>query len=96
MEQGRGDAEASGAATSAGDNAHSANGSYAACGSSSSASDNAQLGTEAQADHSLTHFQVVDWVRTYPTFRFGGVEGTRVCTVAFRRTACFQPPAARP
>jgi hypothetical protein len=30
--------------------------------------------------------ELVDWVRTYPTFRFGGVEGTRVCTVAFRKT----------
>jgi len=25
-------------------------------------------------------------VRTYPLFRFGGVEGTRVCTVAFKKT----------
>jgi hypothetical protein len=32
-------------------------------------------------------FQEVDRVRTYPVFRFGGVEGTRVATVAFRRTA---------
>ena len=30
-------------------------------------------------------FKLVDWVRTYPTFRYGGVEGTRVCTVAFRK-----------
>eukprot|EP00271_Cylindrocystis_brebissonii_P016017 TRINITY_DN3914_c0_g1_i1.p1 TRINITY_DN3914_c0_g1~~TRINITY_DN3914_c0_g1_i1.p1 ORF type:complete len:471 (-),score=83.78 TRINITY_DN3914_c0_g1_i1:2448-3860(-) len=30
-------------------------------------------------------FEVVDHVRTYPTFRFGGSEGSRVCTVAFRR-----------
>ncbi len=27
----------------------------------------------------------VDHVRTYPVLRFGGREGTRVCTVAFRR-----------
>ena len=32
-------------------------------------------------------FELVDWVRTYPTFRFGGVEGTRVCTAAFRKKA---------
>ena len=31
-------------------------------------------------------FTLIDWVKTYPTFRFGGVEGTRVCTLAFRRT----------
>ncbi|EIE20666.1 S-adenosyl-L-methionine-dependent methyltransferase [Coccomyxa subellipsoidea C-169] len=30
-------------------------------------------------------FEYVDHVRTYPMFRFGGVEGSRVCTVAFRR-----------
>ena len=30
-------------------------------------------------------FEYVDHVRTYPTFRFGGREGSRVCTVAFRR-----------
>ncbi|CAM6081606.1 unnamed protein product [Calypogeia fissa] len=29
--------------------------------------------------------QYIDHVRTYPTFRFGGVEGSRVCTVAFLR-----------
>lgn len=27
----------------------------------------------------------IDHVRTYPTYRFGGVEGSRVCTVAFLR-----------
>ena len=32
-------------------------------------------------------FEYVDHVRTYPTFRFGGREGSRVCTVAFRRVA---------
>ena len=30
-------------------------------------------------------FKYVDHVRTYPTFRFGGCEGSRVCTVAFQR-----------
>jgi hypothetical protein len=30
-------------------------------------------------------FEYVDHVRTYPTFRFGGCEGSRVCTVALRR-----------
>ena len=30
-------------------------------------------------------FECVDHVRTYPTFRFGGCEGSRVCTVALRR-----------
>ena len=30
-------------------------------------------------------FEYVDHVRTYPTFCFGGREGSRVCTVAFRR-----------
>ena len=31
------------------------------------------------------HWEYVDHVRTYPVFRFGGVEGSRVCTAAFRR-----------
>ena len=30
-------------------------------------------------------FSLIDWVKTYPTFRFGGFEGTRVCTLALRR-----------
>ncbi|CAA6665431.1 unnamed protein product [Spirodela intermedia] len=30
-------------------------------------------------------FQYIDHVRTYPTIMFGGVEGSRVATVAFRR-----------
>ena len=30
-------------------------------------------------------FEYVDHVRTYPKFKFGGVEGTRVCTIAFRK-----------
>ena len=32
-----------------------------------------------------TQWAYVDHVRTYPVLRFGGREGTRVCTVAFRR-----------
>lgn len=32
-----------------------------------------------------TCFEYVDHVRTYPTFKFGGVEGTHHCTVAFSR-----------
>lgn len=27
--------------------------------------------------------EYIDHVRTYPTFRFGGSEGSQVCTVAF-------------
>lgn len=34
---------------------------------------------------SLPAFKLIDWVRTYPTFRYGGIEGTRVCTVVFCR-----------
>ncbi|CAL9190050.1 unnamed protein product [Musa hybrid cultivar] len=30
--------------------------------------------------------QYIDHVRTYPTIMFGGVEGSRVCSVAFRRS----------
>ena len=30
-------------------------------------------------------FQYIDHVRTYPKFKFAGVEGTKVCTVAFRK-----------
>lgn len=32
-----------------------------------------------------SRLEVVDWVRTYPVFKFMGVEGTRVCTVGFRK-----------
>ena len=39
-----------------------------------------------QSEDVPPYFELVDWVRTYPIFRFGGVEGTRVCTVAFRRS----------
>ncbi|CAL9071937.1 unnamed protein product [Musa textilis] len=31
-------------------------------------------------------FQYIDHVRTYPTIMFGGVEGSRVCSVAFCRS----------
>ena len=30
-------------------------------------------------------FQYVDHVKTHPKFKFAGVEGTKVCTVAFRK-----------
>lgn len=30
-------------------------------------------------------FQYIDHVKTYPKFKFAGVEGTKVCTVAFRK-----------
>lgn len=30
-------------------------------------------------------FEAVDFMRSYPKFRFGGAEGTTVCTVAFRK-----------
>ena len=31
-------------------------------------------------------WRVVDWVKSgYPTFKFGGVEGSKVCTVAFQK-----------
>lgn len=33
----------------------------------------------------LPPFRYLDHVKSYPTFRFGGVEGTRVATVAFVR-----------
>ncbi len=39
-------------------------------------------GLEEQA---VMLWEYVDHVQTYPVFRFGGVEGTRVATVAFRR-----------
>lgn len=32
-------------------------------------------------------FHYIDHVKTYPTFRFGGIEGTRVSTVAFLRAS---------
>jgi EEF1A lysine methyltransferase 2 len=31
-----------------------------------------------------TRWRLVDWVK-YPTFRFGGVEGSKVCTLAFHK-----------
>ena len=30
-------------------------------------------------------FRYVDHIQTYPKFKFAGVEGTKVCTVAFRK-----------
>lgn len=30
-------------------------------------------------------FEYIDHVKSYPKFKFAGVEGTKVCTVAFRR-----------
>jgi EEF1A lysine methyltransferase 2 len=36
-------------------------------------------------DQGRRFWEYVDHVRTYQVFRFGGVEGTRVATVAFRR-----------
>ncbi|XP_073006528.1 uncharacterized protein [Typha latifolia] len=41
------------------------------------------LDQEASKEPSV--FQYLDHVRTYPTIMFGGVEGSRVCTVALRR-----------
>ena len=43
--------------------------------------------TRAQQKHShQPHlFQHVDHVQTYPKFKFAGIEGTKVCTVAFRK-----------
>lgn len=40
---------------------------------------------EQEAVTSPPHFQYVDHVRSYPTFMFGGVVGSRVATVAFIR-----------
>ncbi|KAJ3704434.1 hypothetical protein LUZ61_008139 [Rhynchospora tenuis] len=41
-----------------------------------------EAGNETNNKEKLA-FRYLDHVRTYPTFRFGGVEGSRVCTVAF-------------
>lgn len=32
-----------------------------------------------------TRWRLIDWVKTYPTFKFGGVEGSKVCTVALQK-----------
>lgn len=32
-----------------------------------------------------TRWRLVDWIKTYPKFKFGGVEGSKVCTVAFQK-----------
>ena len=44
-----------------------------------------ELSAELQAAAGGAAFEEVDRVRDYPVFRFGGVEGARVATVAFRR-----------
>lgn len=41
--------------------------------------------SQLSRNHPSALFEYFDHVRTYPTFRFGGVVGSRVCTVAFRR-----------
>ncbi|KAK9798965.1 hypothetical protein WJX73_001319 [Symbiochloris irregularis] len=41
------------------------------------------IGLRSDAD--CTQFEYVDYVRTYPVFQFGGQEGSRVCTVAFKK-----------
>ena len=41
--------------------------------------------TVAQKDRSALGFTYLDHVKTYPCFVFGGITGTKVCTVAFRR-----------
>ena len=45
-----------------------------------------QTADELSAEFQGEAFTEIDRVRTYPVFRFGGHEGTRVATVAFRRT----------
>lgn len=44
-----------------------------------------ELVQEFTGDSAAAAFAEVERVRTYPVFRFGGHEGTRVATVAFRR-----------
>jgi hypothetical protein len=44
-----------------------------------------ELSAELQAAAGGASFEEVDRVRDYPVFRFSGVEGARVATVAFRR-----------
>eukprot|EP00897_Mesotaenium_endlicherianum_P004614 jgi/Mesen1/4180/ME000219S03306 len=41
--------------------------------------------SRAHASSEASAFEFVGFVPTYPTYRFGGVEGTRVCTVAFSK-----------
>jgi len=36
-------------------------------------------------------FRFVDRVKTYPVFQFGGVEGSKVCTLAFQKVELEQP-----
>jgi hypothetical protein len=39
--------------------------------------------TTSHCSLSRLTFEYIDHIRTYPTFRFGGIEGSRVSTVAF-------------
>ena len=41
--------------------------------------------TCAQKGSSTLCFTYLDHVKTYPCFVFGGITGTKVCTVALRR-----------
>jgi len=43
------------------------------------------LQAEFSGEDGGTSFAYVDKVRTYPVFCFGGVEGTKVCTLAFQK-----------
>eukprot|EP00252_Welwitschia_mirabilis_P007922 TRINITY_DN19617_c0_g1_i1.p1 TRINITY_DN19617_c0_g1~~TRINITY_DN19617_c0_g1_i1.p1 ORF type:complete len:354 (+),score=68.49 TRINITY_DN19617_c0_g1_i1:135-1196(+) len=52
-------------------------------GHNSENSDSVEQGVSSNSVEPL--FQYIDHVRTYPTFTFGGIEGTRVATVAFLR-----------
>jgi EEF1A lysine methyltransferase 2 len=36
-------------------------------------------------DCTQARWRLIDWVKTYSVFRFGGVEGSKVCTVAFQK-----------
>lgn len=40
---------------------------------------------ESQDGQTSAPFQYIDHIRSYPTFMFGGVEGSRVATAAFLR-----------
>ncbi|KAG0457956.1 hypothetical protein HPP92_023113 [Vanilla planifolia] len=44
-----------------------------------------EVDQEAKGSGRDSAFKYLDHVRTYPTIMFGGVEGSRVCTVAFCR-----------
>lgn len=58
--------------------------------SDSGSNSNEVIGDSSRMDpnsSSQNLFQYLDHIRTYPTFTFAGVEGTRVATVAFLRSA---------